>query len=127
MPPVLDSGTRVLIVDDEPALARLLAKLLYPRQVAIALGGAEALERLGKETYDVMLCDLHMKDVSGMDVHERLRATAPELARRLVFMTGGAVTERAREFVRASGCVVLDKPMNLRTIEAAFDAALRRA
>jgi DNA-binding NtrC family response regulator len=63
--------------------------------------------------FDVVLCDLMMPDVSGMDLYERVAEARPELAARFVFVTGGAFTERARAFVDRVGLPVLEKPFAL--------------
>ena len=64
---------------------------------------AEALriltEDAGEQRFDVILCDLHMPEMSGMDLHAKLSALRPHLAETMVFMTGGTFSERSREFV----------------------------
>lgn len=121
-PPALDgSSFRVLVVDDEPTLAYTIAKLLRPRRVDVALGGREALERLlGDAAYDVVLCDLQMPDLSGMDVFEQVRRARPGFERRIVFMTGGALNARAAELVATSECPVLDKPFDATALASAI-------
>jgi DNA-binding NtrC family response regulator len=59
-----------------------------------------------------------MPDVSGMDVHERIARERPELAKRFVFVTGGAFTERARRFVDEVGLPVIEKPFDLTKLPA---------
>jgi len=119
---------RVLVVDDEPTLARTVAKLLAPHTVEIALGGRAAIGRLSRgERFDAILCDLHMNDGSGIDVYEHLVKTASDLARRMILMTGGAVGERAQSFLLGSGCRVLDKPFDRETLHASLEEVLRRS
>jgi PAS domain S-box-containing protein len=104
---------RVLIVDDEPQTTRVLAELLAPHEVTLAHSGREALARLaGGATFDAIVCDLQMNDGTGIDVYEHLRVHMPELARRLVFTTGGAFTQSAREFLSRCTQPVLDKPLD---------------
>jgi CheY-like chemotaxis protein len=65
----------------------------------LASSGREALELIGSgETYDLILCDMMMPDLSGMDVYDALADAHPEVLKRVVFMSGGAFTERARAF-----------------------------
>ena len=86
-------------------------------EVATATSGREALELLAAEDrFDVVLCDLMMPDVSGMDVYERVAEVSPGLAARFVFVTGGAFTGRARAFVEQVGAPVLEKPFDLVTL-----------
>ncbi|HJL34133.1 MAG TPA: response regulator, partial [Polyangiaceae bacterium LLY-WYZ-15_(1-7)] len=103
--------TRVLIVDDEPGMSRTLAIALGEEyEVVTAQGGAEALRRLeAGERFGVILCDLMMPGVSGMDVHGALAQWAPDQAARMVFMTGGAYTEQAADFLDG-GHPTLRKP-----------------
>src|ERR1019366_3468677 len=77
----------LLVVDDEIAIGRTLAIALADEfEVATATSGRAALAILaGEPRFDVVLCDLMMPDVSGMDVHERIARERPELAKRFVF------------------------------------------
>ena len=92
---------RVLIVDDEVRLANSMKLLLQPaHDVEVATSGAEALERLGAgERYDLILCDLQMPRVSGMELWRRLGERDPAQAARVLFISGGAYTDEARAFV----------------------------
>ncbi len=109
---------RVLVVDDEVAIGRTLAIGLADEfEVSTATSGRLALELLARDArFDVVLCDLMMPDISGMDVYERVAEQAPALASRFVFVTGGAFTERSRTFVERVGAPVLEKPFDLATL-----------
>jgi CheY-like chemotaxis protein len=77
----------------------------------VAGSGREALDILGRDrAFDVVLCDLMMPEISGMDVYEAVRVGNPELASRMVFMTGGAFTPRARQFLQTTSSPHLVKP-----------------
>jgi CheY-like chemotaxis protein len=119
-PPPTAPRLRVLIVDDEVAIGRTLAiGLADDFEVATAESGRQALELLGAEDrFDVVLCDLMMPEVSGMEVYERVAERWPRLATRFVFVTGGAFTERARAFVERVGAPVLEKPFELASLSA---------
>ena len=110
----------LLVVDDEIAIGRTLAIALADEfEVATVTSGRAALAILaGEPRFDVVLCDLMMPDVSGMDVHERIARERPELAKRFVFVTGGAFTERARRFVDEVGLPVIEKPFDLTKLPA---------
>ncbi|QRN96466.1 response regulator [Archangium violaceum] len=92
---------RLLIVDDEPLLAQTLKMLLEPEHDITILGDARsALEHLRDGTpYDAILCDLMMKEMTGSQFYEELSRIIPEQARRIIFMTGGAFTPSARDFL----------------------------
>jgi PAS domain S-box-containing protein len=104
---------RVLIIDDEPAVAAALGRMLEGHQVEIAHGGPQALKLLlSQPGYDIIFCDLLMPERTGMDVYEEVAAQKPELAGRFIFMTGGGFTPRAREFIAGGHHRVLDKPFD---------------
>jgi two-component system, cell cycle sensor histidine kinase and response regulator CckA len=108
---------RVLVVDDDPAVGNSLRRLLRDHQVVVERSGAAALRRLfDDEPYDVVLCDLMMPEVSGIDVYERIVEKSPEYSGRIVFVTGGAFTPRAREFLRRSSAPHLDKPFEAESV-----------
>ncbi len=110
---------RLLVVDDEIAIGRTLAIALGDVfEVSTVTSGREALALIedGEREFDVVLCDLMMPDVSGMDVYERVVVHAPSLARRFVFVTGGAFTDRARAFIERVQTPVIEKPFDLATL-----------
>jgi CheY-like chemotaxis protein len=112
---------RILVVDDEPALGQTLKYLLEDNHdVTSVTSGTAALDLLLKkrEEYDLVLCDLMMPQVSGMDVHQKLSVERPGFERRLVFMTGGAFTPRAIEFLARVPNARLDKPFTADAVEA---------
>jgi PAS domain S-box-containing protein len=111
---------RILVVDDEPLVGNVLQRLLGGRhEVVVATRGAEALVLLGAGArFDLLLCDLLMPEMSGMELYERLAAEFPDQARHAVFMTGGAFTDRARAFAAKRQHRVLTKPVDLRELEA---------
>jgi CheY-like chemotaxis protein len=102
---------RVLIIDDEPAVAAALGRMLEGHRVEVAHGGTLGLEMLLRGPgYDVIFCDLLMPERTGMDVYAEATAHNPALASRFIFMTGGGFTPRAREFIASGQHRVLDKP-----------------
>ena len=107
------SGTvslRVLIVEDEERLAKSLARTLRPHEVTLADNGKAALELCKDHDYDLVLCDLLMPEVTGMDVYEEICRLRPGYEERLVFMTGGAFTPRAQTFLATVPNRTLYKP-----------------
>jgi PAS domain S-box-containing protein len=125
-PATRDGGPRlrVLVVDDEPLVARSLARMLAPHEVRLETSGAEALETLRRgERFDAVVCDLMMPDVTGMDLHAWAAQARPDHAERFVFVTGGAFSERAREFIARASRPVLEKPVDRRRLQEAVGAA----
>ncbi len=118
---------RVLVVDDEPALLRAIVALIGDtHDVVTASSGRQALDVLRADAaFDVILADLMMADVTGMDLYEVVRAEHPELERRFVFMTGGAFTAQTRTFLDSVPNRCVDKPFDgddlLRAIGTVMD------
>jgi CheY-like chemotaxis protein len=92
---------RILVIDDEPMLCIVIERVLSIDHDVTTVGSAqEALGRLGNgERFDVILCDLMMPAMTGMDLHDMLQDLVPDQAARMVFMTGGAFTENAQAFL----------------------------
>jgi PAS domain S-box-containing protein len=118
---------RVLVIDDEPNLGVTLAAGLRDRAdfVSVRTGRAAVDRLLADDAFDLILCDLMMPDLTGIDVFEQIERARPALAGRFVFTSGGAVTERARAFI---GRVRrLDKPFRLEDVEALLVNAVHQA
>jgi DNA-binding NtrC family response regulator len=105
-----DSSIRVLIVDDEPALRRSLARLLMSRgfETLTAEGGEAALSLLSTTRVDVMLCDLMMPQMDGMEVLRRVKSEHPQVE--VVMMTAHGQLDTAVSAVRAGAYDFLQKP-----------------
>jgi PAS domain S-box-containing protein len=114
---------RILIVDDEPDIGETLQMVLSPTHEAVVAvtRGRDALERLtAGERYDVILCDLMMPVMTGMDLHAELERMLPDQAARMIFFTGGAFTPRARAFLEGRG-VYVEKPFDLTKLRQLID------
>ena len=113
---------RILVIDDEPSLGRALTRMLaHEHEVVVVQSGREGLARLLEEDewFDPVLCDLMMPDMSGIELYEELLETRPHIAERIIFMTGGAFTPRAREFLERVPNIRLEKPFDLETLREA--------
>jgi PAS domain S-box-containing protein len=111
---------RLLVVDDDPLVARLIQRVLAGDHDVTAVGSAqEALDlvRAGS-TFDVILCDVMMPRMTGMDLHEALLAMAPVLAERVVFVTGGTFTSHARAYLDEVANARLAKPFDVGELRA---------
>jgi PAS domain S-box-containing protein len=121
-PPVQSAARRgkVLLVDDDPMIGSFVARKLHEEHdVRVFHSASEALECIAAgEAFDVILCDMMMPIISGVDFYERLRELRAEHAARVIFLTGGAFTVRAREFLERVGNLRLEKPFNLDSLRA---------
>jgi DNA-binding NtrC family response regulator len=118
---------RILIIDDDRPVAAAIALELGAHDVVVAESGREALEILRHDkSFDVILCDLMMPEVSGMDVYESLRLVDPALLGRVVLMTGGAFTKRAGQFLAEVDAPMIEKPFHPGQLHAVVNALDQR-
>ncbi len=120
---------RVLVVDDEAPIGRAIQRVLSPHHDVTARTSArESLDDLLAGTaYDVVLCDLMMPDMTGMELHARLAEAGSPLAARMVFLTGGAFTPAAREFLERVPNARMDKPFDPAALREAVALAMEAA
>ena len=123
---------RALIIDDEATIRTALRRYFARRgwtvdeaedgQVALA-----ALSVADAGSYDVIISDLKMPGLTGIELHDRLRASRPELLGRLVFSTGDVASPQASDFVARTTCPVLQKPFELAILGELVERIRRRA
>jgi CheY-like chemotaxis protein len=124
-PAVTPLRPRVLVIDDEVQVLRAIQRNLGSTHEVIALTRAEeALERLqGGERFDAIVCDLMMPEMTGMDLHAALATAGSTAARSMVFITGGAFTPRAREFLASVDNPRLEKPFDFEVLRRTIRSA----
>jgi CheY-like chemotaxis protein len=117
-PPAVRRG-RILLVEDDPLVARAVRRTLSrEHEVVFVEGGRAALQALAKEQFDLVMSDLMMPEMTGMDLHDELSRTHPQVAAKMVFLSGGAFTEAAREFLRRIPNPQVEKPFNPQELRA---------
>jgi len=122
------SRKRILVVDDDPMMGTTLRLTLEDDyEVEIASSAEAAMRLLEKQTYDLILCDLMMPRVSGIDLHRWLIARDPTTPERMLFMTGGAYTDEAARFLRDEARHHVEKPFRVDQLLARIDSILRAA
>jgi PAS domain S-box-containing protein len=115
------SGARsILVVDDDYNVAHTLGLLLEDRHpVQVETSPLRALELItGGKRFDIIFCDLMMPEMTGMDLFRAIERVLPEQAARVVFMTGGAFTAGARDFLDAVPNARLEKPFKQDQLDA---------
>jgi PAS domain S-box-containing protein len=119
---------RILIVDDEPDIARALYRLLAPEHDVVSFVDATAaLTHMTRETFDVVLCDVMMPRMSGMALYRRVLDANPAQAKRFVFMTGGTFTPESRSFIDAVERPRLEKPFQHSEVTAIIESTIATA
>jgi CheY-like chemotaxis protein len=120
------SPARVLIIDDDPLVAVTLQRLLREHRTEVASSAHDALARLAAgERYDVVLCDLMMPGTDGAQFYAELEHVAPECRERIIFVTGGAFTDKARAFLDSVPNEVVEKPFDPSKLRALVQRYVR--
>ena len=125
----MNASTAILVVDDNPSMTETLTDILQVQGYAAyaAYSAAEALEILQSQTIHVMLTDVMMPDMNGLELFRRTRATHPRLI--TFMMTGYAADDLIQQGIAEGVKSVLIKPLDftllLNLIQTAEDAYLR--
>lgn len=109
----------ILLVDDEPMVQATLQRMLGERPMIVSTESAEEARALctAGHPFDVILCDLMMEGMTGMDLYEELMKSAPEQAKRMIFITAGAFTMRSIEFLRSIPNAYIEKPFQAEVLQ----------
>jgi signal transduction histidine kinase len=126
----IPTGTRrghLLVIDDEAIVGRAMQRVLETHHdVEVMTRAQAALDALAAGAqYDVILCDVMMPEMSGIDFYTELERRWPELTARVIFLTGGAFTARSRAFLDTVDAPHLDKPCDVRQLMALVAERLR--
>ncbi len=117
----------VLVIDDEETLGIAIKRFLSPQHEVTTVTGARAAIELfetGKR-FDVIFCDLMMPQITGMELHAEVTARFPSLVDRMVFVTGGAFTTAAREFLDTVSNRRVEKPFDLKVLRGLVNDLIR--
>ena len=116
---------RILVVDDEPLVLRAIQRILAQHELTCTHLAQEALQRIERgETFDLILCDVMMPSMTGVDLYEALLRVAPDSARRVAFLTGGALTAKVEDFLRSVANRRIEKPFGGAELIKAVEAGL---
>ena len=117
---------RLLLVDDEEGYVKVLAKRMTRRnmEVMTALSGAEGIQRLRKQDFDVAILDLKMEDMDGIEVLRVFKKMVPDMP--VIMLTGHGTEKAAREGLEVGAFDYLMKPCDLEELVEKIRAACRR-
>ncbi len=115
--PTIES--KILIVDDEQGILDLLTDILniMGYSISAARDGNQAMDRLNEGEYDLIICDIKMPGLGGEKLYSFVKATNPELADRIIFITGDTVNPETQSFLQNTGNPYLGKPFRLEEIK----------
>ncbi|HTF90907.1 MAG TPA: response regulator [Planctomycetota bacterium] len=118
---------RILVVDDEIVLGNALRRMLAPEHEVTVVTSAEQALVLVKTSgnFDVILCDVMMPVMTGIDLHTQLTLLGSDYAERVIFMTGGAFTRAASDFLAVVPNDRLDKPFASDLLRATVNRRLQ--
>ncbi|MFC2006854.1 PAS domain S-box protein [Chloroflexota bacterium] len=108
------SKARILVVDDDPIVQEFLTAVLTEEghKVDIVDNGDDAMERLGSEEYDVILLDVKLPGISGIDIYEELDKSSKSLVSKVIFITGDMMSVDTMVFIKSAQAPYLTKPFD---------------
>jgi PAS domain S-box-containing protein len=120
-------GRRILVVDDEPLVVDLLISILegIGHKVDTAQNGLEAYGKIRAQTYDLIITDIRMPQMNGMDLYRRLLDRLPAMKSRVLFITGDLIDHETIRFLRETGARALAKPLQIEDVATAVQDLLR--
>jgi CheY-like chemotaxis protein len=121
-------SARILVLDDEPAIAELLGEMLSLLGYSTTLRHcpADALELIAQNEFDLVVSDFRMPRMNGQEFYQQAIRRKPELARRVMFLTGDVVNEETQAFLQSTGNPHLSKPFQLARVEQMVAEVLQR-
>ena len=113
--------TRVVIVDDDVLYTSSLRRIFSnEHEVTVCNDARAALARIrAGETFDVILCDLMMPEMTGAELHAELREISVSVADEMIFITGGAFSPSSQQFLERITNLCFEKPCDLKDLRAA--------
>jgi signal transduction histidine kinase/CheY-like chemotaxis protein len=117
---IAPARARVLLIDDDANLCTAFRAVLQPdHEVTVCMRGDEALKLLlGDREFDVVLCDVMLREIQAKAIYDAVKAEKPGKERELVFITGGAYLKEAREFLAAVPNLRFEKPFQVDEVVA---------
>jgi CheY-like chemotaxis protein/anti-sigma regulatory factor (Ser/Thr protein kinase) len=117
---------RILVVEDELALRAILVEVLtgLGHTVDEAATGEAGMRCLEQHTYDVIALDLRLPDIDGKVIWRWLHSRHPDVAARVVFMTGDTMSPATQSFLQETGCPALSKPLAIDEVAGTVDRLL---
>ncbi len=116
---------KILIVDDDPLVAKSLARMLNEEQVMIASNGVTAIETLKTYPFDLILSDVMMPEMDGPTLYTEIERLFPQYRERFIFITGAAKGDQVTHALAMSGRLVLNKPITKKQLMSVVNRITR--
>jgi len=119
-------GAKILVVDDEAAILTFLSRLLseWGHSVETINNANTALEKLNTERYSLVLLDIKLPGMSGIELYQHIEDIAPALARRVMFITGDIMEGTTRGFLEKTGAPYITKPLDIEVLKKTINSIL---
>ena len=126
--PVKVAGARILIVDDEPTILEFLSRLLTSEghQVETVDNSSDAIEMIKGRRYSLILLDVKMPDMGGIELYQRIKEMAPSLTRRVVIITGDVAGSGTSKFLKENKIPYITKPFDIKLLKQELNRILTR-
>ena len=117
---------RLLVIDDDALVRVSLGHILtLDHDVTLCESGTEALGLFDAgQRFDAILCDINMPGMDGPELYDRMSVVVPDQLRRTIFLTGGAYTTRAQEFLARINNEQMEKPFEFESLRAALERVM---
>lgn len=112
------SGTRILVIDDEADIRKIIIRILssYGYTVEAASNARAAFEKLSRQKFNLLLLDIKMPDMDGIELYGQLKEIVPDLQRHVICISGEMASTRNKDFLARTNLPFLTKPFGLREL-----------
>ena len=120
------AGARILVVDDEPAILQLLERVLTDEghEVETTDSADGALAKINSEQYNLILLDIKLPGMSGIELYKRIQGMAGSLASRVIFITGDTIGANTRDFLSRTRAHYITKPLDIEQLKREINGNL---
>ena len=120
---------RILVIEDEPSVAAFLRTALERRgyEIVTAPSAADGLQHLASSDFRGVISDFRTPgEINGADVQDWLRRHRPDLAARIIFITGDTASAETIQLLAQAGTLCVEKPFRVHQLMAAVEKAIGR-
>jgi DNA-binding NtrC family response regulator len=121
-----DTMKNALVIDDESIVLIFLNRLLTKWNINAdcASNAPDALTNIKNKEYDFILMDVRMPDISGLELFNKIKEIKPELAKRVIFVTGDTAGRDTIDFLRETGIFCVPKPVDITKLKSTIETVI---